>query len=173
MTVPPAIELEALLGEERWVRALARRLVQDGNEADDLAQDAWVAALEARRVAPDRRRWLAAVVRNLWLDLRRARGRRARRELEAARPERVAAHDELVAELELRQRVGRALLELEEPFRRTLTLRFFKDQSLPEIARAEGVALSTVHERIQRGLARLRARLDRCLLYTSPSPRDS
>ena len=34
MSVPPAIDLESLLREERWMRRLARRLVTDPNEAD-------------------------------------------------------------------------------------------------------------------------------------------
>ncbi len=161
MSVPPAIELEALLAEERWIRRLARRLVSDPNEVDDLVQETWVAALSAGKGRAAERPWAGAVVRNLWRDLLRGRSRRERRERGAARPEATGSTDELVAELELRQRVGRSLLELDEPYRTALYLRFFKDRSLRSIARSEGVSVTTAHERVQRGLARLRARLDR------------
>jgi DNA-directed RNA polymerase specialized sigma24 family protein len=56
------------LGDAEWLQRLARGLVRDANDADDLFQDTWVAALENRPVLPDqhsRRSWLARVARNL------------------------------------------------------------------------------------------------------------
>jgi RNA polymerase sigma factor (sigma-70 family) len=155
----PASELEGLLDDDRWIRRLARGLVADRATADDLAQDTWVAALEARegRAA---RPWLGRVLRNAWKDGLRRRARRARREEGAARAEGTPGADELVAELELRERVARALRELEEPYRSALVRRYFRDESLSAIARQENVAVSTIHERIERGLERLRQRLD-------------
>lgn len=143
------------------MRRLARRLAADGHAAEDLAQDAWVAALTGGGGAQRPRAWLGGVVRNLWRDLARLRAQRVQREQRAARDEQLPSADELVEELELRKHIASALCELEEPYRRTLTLRFFHDRSLRAIAEAEGLSIAAVHEREQRGLARLRARLAR------------
>ncbi|HEX6884454.1 MAG TPA: sigma-70 family RNA polymerase sigma factor [Planctomycetota bacterium] len=159
MSLSPS-ELESLLARDRWVRSLARRLAADPATAEDLAQETWLAALSARHARPGERPWLARVLRNAWKDHLRGLGRRQRRERAAAAAEALAPADELVAELELRERLMRALRELEEPLRSTLARRFFRDESLAAIARADGVAVSTVHERLARGLERLRARLD-------------
>lgn len=158
--MPSPAELERLLREDHWLRRLARRLAGDPESAEDLAQEAWVVALDRGR---GDRPWLFGVLRNL----RRVRGREAARgralrplpvEEEApASDERV---DEIVDELLLRKRVTDALLELDEPWRTALTLRFVHDQRLSVIARRTGVAVSTVHERIAQGLERLRGRLD-------------
>ncbi|MSR61682.1 MAG: sigma-70 family RNA polymerase sigma factor [Planctomycetes bacterium] len=161
MAVPPTLELENLLREERWLRRLARQLVVDPNEAEDLVQDTWVAALSGPRAAGElTRAWTGAVLRNLWRDLLRGRERRERRERAVARDEASEPLDELAAELELRQLVGRCLLELAEPYRRTLTLRFLREQSLKALAKSEGISVTSAHERVERGLRELRARLD-------------
>src|SRR5262245_41581465 len=162
MAVPPTLDLQGLLAEDQWIRRLARRLAGDGQGSEDLVQDAWVAALDARDPRPrELRPWLGGILRNLWTDAKRANQARGAREQAAARDEALASTSELVAELELRRNVAEALLALEEPYRRALYLRFFRDQSLAAIAAREGLALSTIHERIQSGLERLRARLDR------------
>lgn len=163
MSVPPAFDLQGLLAEDQWIRRLARKLAGDPHAAEDLVQDTWAAALDSKPDAPRPRAprpWLRGIVHNLWIDAKRARAARAQRELRAARPEALEPASELVAELELRKQVAEALLALEEPYRSALYLRFFKDQSLAAIARRQGVALSSAHERVQQGLARLRARLD-------------
>lgn len=160
MSVPSANEFQALLAEDRWIRRLAAKLVADPGSAEDLVQEAYLTALSGEFRARSPRAWLAGIVRNLWRDLARSGVRRTRRECAVARPEAMASTDELVAEVELRRRVAELVLELEEPLRRALILRFFKDCSLPAIARAEHVSVSTAHERVERGLAQLRTRLD-------------
>ncbi|HEX6884453.1 MAG TPA: sigma-70 family RNA polymerase sigma factor [Planctomycetota bacterium] len=160
--MPPTLDLQGLLAEDQWIRRLARRLAGDAQAAEDLAQETWAAALGARGPRPRAvRPWLRGILRNLWIDRRRAGQARDRREAAVARDEALEATGELVAELELRQAVFEALLGLEEPYRRALYLRFFRDQSLASIAAREGLAVSSVHARIQQGLERLRARLDR------------
>ena len=73
------------------MRALARSLAH--GEADDLLQDAAVAALE-HPPATDRpvRPWLATVIRNRWRMNRRGEARRAARE-QASRGRRSSADD--------------------------------------------------------------------------------
>lgn len=163
MSVVPAFDLQGLMAEDQWIRRLARKLAGDAHAAEDLVQDTWAAALDARGSARPRalRPWLRGILRNLWNDASRTRAARARRELRVARAEALEPTSELVAELELRKSVAEALLALEEPYRSALYLRFFRDQSLAAIAKHQGIAPSSAHERIQHGLARLRARLDR------------
>lgn len=71
---------ERLFAEARWIRRLARGLVDDDPSADDLVQDAWVAALThpPREAGDERslRAWLATVVRNLAARSRRGPDRR-------------------------------------------------------------------------------------------------
>ena len=110
-----ATDLEAILAQSGWVRAFAARLVRDPGEADDLAQEALLAA--QRRVPEEReglRPWLARVLRNLAARGRRDRARAQQREREAARSEAQPASDELAASEELRALVSQALVTVPE-----------------------------------------------------------
>src|SRR4029079_12015936 len=81
---------ERLLQHADALRRLARRLVRDDAEADDLVQETWTSVLEKPRThepAAGWKRWLFAVARTLARERRRSEGRRARREQTAARPE--------------------------------------------------------------------------------------
>jgi DNA-directed RNA polymerase specialized sigma24 family protein len=76
------------------VRRLALAIAGDANQADDLAQDAWVALL--RRQPPESGRmpdWLGGMMLNILRLKRRADTRRTERERAAARPEAEAAGD--------------------------------------------------------------------------------
>ena len=160
--IPDAVNTEALLAHADWVRALARTLVADPNRADDVAQEAWVAALEnPPRDARNLRGWFASVVRNAASQARRSETRRTAREQAAAREEGVPDTAELVARASLQRDLVGHVLALEEPYRRTILLRFFQGLEVREIAQQEGVELSTVRTRLQRGIAKLRERLDR------------
>ena len=153
---------DLVLEHGRWVRGLARALVHDEHDREDVVQDTWVAALEGRMRHQDAPRpWLARVLGNFArLHRRRERVVRAREE-RAARPD-IDETDpaRLLARAELLQRVGSAVLELEEPYRSTLLLRFLEELSTDEVARRLGVPGSTVRNRIRRGLAKLRERFD-------------
>ncbi len=152
---------ERLLQHASWIRRLARSLVADGAAAEDLVQDTWVAALSHR---PDLDRslrpWLATALRNF---ARKAARRRATEALpEASAAERVDP-EELCEQLESERLLTRELARLEEPFRSTLLLRYFRGLEPIEIARRQETPPGTVRWRIQQGLQRLRRRLDeRC-----------
>lgn len=151
-----------LEGQRDFLRRLARGLVRSAEEADDLVQDAFVRALE-RPPASARalRAWLASVLRNLALNRARTTGRVAQHERRAARPERVEPPDAALASLELQERIVAAVKALDEPYRTTLWLRYHED--LPPRAIAERLAapVKTIEARLARGLAALRAELDR------------
>jgi len=142
------------------VRALARELVRDVHRADDVAQEACVAAL---RRGPDEPRaigaWLVAVVRRLAALSRRETARRARREQLAARPEAEPATVDVVARLALHRRVVDAVESLDEPCRTALLLRYYDGLPPRAIAARLSVPVKTVQSRLDRGLEKLRARL--------------
>lgn len=150
--------LVPLLRDARWVRRLAARLAGDEHLADDLSQEALAAAVA--RLRPDAaphspsslRAWLHGTLRNLVRTERRGDARRARRERRAARPEQQPSTIELVERTELQQRVVAAVLELPEPYRSTLLLRYVEDRPVESIAVEHGVETSTVRVRTKRGL---------------------
>ncbi|MEQ1893485.1 MAG: sigma-70 family RNA polymerase sigma factor, partial [Planctomycetota bacterium] len=155
-------EIAALLAETDWTRALARSLAGEVHLADDLVQEAWVAALE-RPPSPDRplRGWLATILRRRASDLGRERGGRERRERSVARDEALPSAHELVERAALQRTLVEAVLELDEPFRSTVLLRFFEGLAPREIARRSGTSVATVQSRLTRALERLRERLGR------------
>ena len=162
---PPAFDAESLLEHASWMRDLARRLVERDDRADDLAQEVWVKALEhPPRPGPTLRGWLATVARNLARADRRAGSRRSQRELESVRASERSTTDadplDLVLRLGAQRELASALLELEEPYRTTLLLRYFEDRSVRWIASHQRVPVATVKTRLARGIARLRTRLE-------------
>src|SRR5262245_11624653 len=124
--IGPAWNPESLLAHSAWVRGLVRALVRDPGQVDDVVQETWLAALEepGRRWL-DPRAWLGGVARNLTRDTNRRDARRTRREERAARSEALPSTDALVEKAELQRRVAKAVLELDEPCRSTLLLRYF------------------------------------------------
>ncbi|HVS10872.1 MAG TPA: sigma factor-like helix-turn-helix DNA-binding protein, partial [Planctomycetota bacterium] len=61
----------------------------------------------------------------------------------------------------VQQRLARAMLDLSEPGRSTVVLRYFEGRSAAQIARETGVPESTVRNRLRRALAELRGSLER------------
>jgi len=145
-----------VVAERAWLHRLAGRI--DYARAEDLAQETLLAALVAPAPCGRVRAWLAAILRNLARETRRREGRRTRREERAARAEAYPAEDP--ARMEAHARVAAALGDLAEPYRATVRLHFLEGFSLAEIARQGGLKDSTVRNRLRRGLARLRARLE-------------
>jgi len=170
---------ESLLAQVGWVQALARSLVSDPHVADDLAQETWAAALERPPAAsgtPSLRAWLARVVRNFARqrargdDARRGRETRVTREATRARAE-APADGGLIERAGAHRAVVEAVLDLDEPYRTTLLMRFFDELPPREIARRLGLTVAAVDSRLARGLTRLRERLARELGDGAPDGR--
>lgn len=157
----PRWTAEALLREGAWVRRLAQGLVDVRAEAEDLSQDVLAAALASRPPLDGARLrgWLGAVARRM--ATRRRERERARRHAErrAALPEAegqaarswLALHRRLVAEIEA----------LDEPERTALVLRYLEDLPPRLVAERLDVSVAAARKRVSRGLAILRARLER------------
>lgn len=155
------IAVHELLEHSGWMRALARQLVRDAAAADDVVQEAYLAALRlAREGERAHRGWLARVVYNqAALHARGERNRRAREE-RSARDEALPSSSELAARAELYKLMAAAVHELRDPYRSVLVLRYYEDLSPEEIARRQGVPSATVRSQITRGEALVRDRLD-------------
>lgn len=156
------IPVHTLLEHHDFVRRLARSLVRDEALADDLAQDAWLAALEnPPREATSLRGWFASVLKSRVANRRRSEERRVGREAAVARADEDAADAQRVERLETGQSVVAAVLALEEPYRSVILLAYFEGLQPAEIARRRGVPAGTVRSQLSRGHALLREKLDR------------
>lgn len=158
MTTGPL--LDSALAEAGWLRRLARSLVKDAHRADDAVQATLASALEQRKEQRPPRAWLAAILRNELRQERRARGRRAFHERRALRMGSAPSAHDVNERLELQRLLLEALRALEEPYRSTLVARFFDGLPPRAIARRDGVPVKTVNTHLERGLAKLRQRLD-------------
>jgi RNA polymerase sigma-70 factor (ECF subfamily) len=155
----PGLTIDDLLAHREWVGRVARTLVHGDAEAEDLEQRAWVRVLEHPPAEAPRspRGWLRTVLRFAAIDGMRERATRRRHEMAAAARESAgAAPDDLVARAEILERLVHAVLELEEPYRGTILLRYFEDLPPREIARKQGVPVETVRTRLKRALEKLR-----------------
>ncbi|QDV08159.1 ECF RNA polymerase sigma factor SigE [Planctomycetes bacterium Poly30] len=154
---------ELLKQQDEWLRRMARHLVGKASAAEDLAQDTWVAGIEAGAARVTLRPWLFRVLSNKASGARSGQ-RRADDALRMVQREarlEASAPDEAVADLELRERVLRELQALDEPLRTAIHQVYFLGLSTREAGAALGVSHSTVAQRTQKGLDALRVRLDR------------
>lgn len=153
--------METLLEHEAWVRGLARSLVADDSRADDVAQETWLTALrEPPRASGSVRSWLGSVVRSRAIDASRSDRRRARREEVASRTEATGSAHDAAAATETHRMLVAAVMELAEPYRSSVVLRFFEGLPPREVGARTGVPAETARTRIKRGAEMLRARLD-------------
>lgn len=145
-----------------WVRSLAVRLASNEADALDLEQQVWATAVaKPPGEATNVRAWLATVARNAAHNLRRAATRRERHESLARPVPNPADPADLAAEAEAQRMLVGAVLELEQPYRDTVLLRWFEGLAPREVAERQGVPLATVYTRLARAHGLLRDRLDR------------
>lgn len=160
-SIDGARDAGALLEELDWLHGLARRLVRDPNSAEDLVQETWLAALArfGRESLPPRD-WLLSRLRSQAWNRRRADRRRSQRERSRGAPLSESSASELVLRSEAQGLLLQAVLGLEPALRDALLMRFSAGLSVTEIAARQACAKSTVSQRLQRGLAELRQRLN-------------
>ncbi len=161
------LDAEGLLAQMGWVRRLALGLAGDPNEADDVAQETWLAAqvgaLGQRWHPAQLRAWLQRVARRKARDARRSRARRSSREEAAARAEEQPSSAEVVERGALQREVAQAVLDLPEPYRSTLLYRYLDELTVEEVARRTECSAAAVRQRLVRGRRLLRERLERSL----------
>jgi RNA polymerase sigma-70 factor (ECF subfamily) len=152
-------DLEALF-HRHWPRAYraAFLIVHDHAAAEDIAQEAFVAAVR-RLDRFDRRRrfspWLHAIVANRAIDFTRARA--ARRENAGEPPESASSPEPPPGRYS--EEVLQALQTLSPEHRAVVVLRYVLEYTPGEIARALELPRGTVNSRLRRALDALEARL--------------
>ncbi len=104
--------------------------------------------------------WIYAIALNLVTDHQRRAGVERRARDSAGYDDGDAANDPL-ARVADRDEIFRALHRLDSEVREVLALRYGADLRLKDIAKLTGRPLSTVHERLHRGLRILQAELER------------
>jgi RNA polymerase sigma-70 factor (ECF subfamily) len=149
---------------------LALQLLGDPDDALDAAQDSLLRLFDSfARFDPSRplRPWLARIVRNRALDLRRRRRARPTVSLDALlddglpeAPTAGAGPEERAARRELQRRVWRALQETSAAHREILVLRDYQDLSYQEIAAVLGIPVGTVMSRLHAARRSLRRALE-------------
>lgn len=153
---------EELLAHANFVRALAARLLDQRDDADDVEQDAWLATLRSPpRERASARGWLRRVVSRFALERRRTTESRERREKAAAPSEALVSTHELAAKNEVLRLVADAVIALDEPHRAVILLRFYDGSPTSEVARRLGLPLETTRSRLKRALVLIREELDR------------
>lgn len=156
-------KLEVLLARTDWLQALACTLVQDAALADDVVQDTCVALLSRPPGRPvPSVAWFRRVLRNFVYMQHREDVNRQKRERATARHEAAAGPTpaQLLERAELQRLLIDLVLELPEPYRSTILLRFFENRTVAQIASAQEIPVTTVRWRISQALKKLRTKLE-------------
>lgn len=136
-----------------WLVALARRLARPGDDADDLAQETLLVAMQQPERAS--RSWLAGVLRNVRRMRVRTDGRRAARERDVAGDEPDTPED-VLARIETLDALRAALGELDELDRKLVLGRYAAGQTAVVLGEQLELPASTVRTRLQRAKEKLR-----------------
>jgi RNA polymerase sigma-70 factor (ECF subfamily) len=158
-------------------RLLRYLLFLTGNRemAEDMFQEVWMRVLTRGGQFNGKARfetWLFTIARNLVIDQRRKQTMSSLDEIFEAGGDddkpmtfEVADHEpgpfDRMSNVEDRQQVAIALLQLDTLYREVLVLRFHEDLSLEEIAKVTRAPLSTVKSRLYRGMASIKPHLER------------
>jgi RNA polymerase sigma-70 factor (ECF subfamily) len=161
----------------RYQHRLMRYLLYlTGNRemAEDLFQEVWMRVLVRGAQFNGQARfdtWLFTIARNLVIDQRRKRTMQSLDELfegsgDDDRPMSYEIADDeptpfdRFANLEDRERIAAALMQLDTIHREVLVLRFHEELSLEEISKVTRAPLSTVKSRLYRGMAAIKPKLN-------------
>lgn len=144
------------------------RILDDRNEAEDVLQEVYLnvwrkaGTFDEARASPIT--WLVAMARNRAIDrLRSGRVRRLSEPVEAADqiPDDAPLAAETLETAQERARLGACLDELEAHHSAAIRAAFLEGLTYEELARRSDVPLGTMKSWIRRGLAKLRACLER------------
>ncbi len=166
--------VELILGEERHLHNVARRLVRCQSDSDDLVQETMLRAYHARdRFQPGTsvRAWMTTILRRLYLtDAIRAKRRRLQTDTDSGRVidatigRTSSSHEDPTPDVQslgdrLDDAVKQALDRVPEIYRTTLFLSVVRGMSCKEIGAHLRVPCGTVMSRVHRARKRLRSDL--------------
>jgi RNA polymerase sigma-70 factor (ECF subfamily) len=153
------------------VYRFALSLTRDAADADDVVQETFLRAYRSWHTfqqGSDARRWLFTITRNVFL---RSRERERRHvDLEDGDLEALSSFaaqsdvmrdgaDQILSRIDLGPALGRALAELDEPFKSTVLLVDLEDQSYEAASEILGIPIGTVRSRLFRGRRLLQEKL--------------
>ena len=154
--MPPPDPFERELSELLpRLRRFAHALSRDSAQADDLTQMTFERALRSRDQWQSGTRldsWLYRIMRNLWIDTVRARGRKEKYEAPAEEAERIGEdpREALDAAIEL-QRAMQAMQQLPDEQREVVALILVEGFGYREAAEMLDLPIGTVSSRLVRG----------------------
>jgi len=158
----PRLHSDEIDSQSAWLRAFVLRLVQDGDAADDVVQETWLACLHKGPTDLQLRKpWLTRVALNFARQSWRRSSNRLVREIQAAASESVPSAEHHAVRAEAVELLHTALRALKQPYRSTIELIYIEGKSREEVARLHGVAPETVRWRLKVGLDEVRGRLDK------------
>lgn len=143
---------------------VAYGVLRNREDAEDVAQEAFVRAHRSIVQLRDRERFRAWIVRMTWrlaIDRRRADQRRLLREM-AVRPEPPATAEQVVHAEERAARLWAALDQLAEPLRITIVLASIEGHDVAEVGRLLDIPEGTVKSRLFQARKQLAEKLQ-CL----------
>jgi len=144
--------------------SLAMGLLNDPHEAEDVVQDVFVSFAKSAAsfgLKGSLKAYLAESVVNRARDrVRWGRASQRRMDKYATVPPDPGQMDQPLVYSERCERLSRALTELPYEQREAVLLKVKQDMTLKQIARLQGVSVSTAHGRYRYGLEKLRALLD-------------
>lgn len=151
--------------ETRAVYQAVYRILGRAADAEDVTQEAFVAAFRAirgYRGEGSPRAWLIQIASRI--AFRRLSQRREAVDIADVAEDRLADRTtepaRAVVAAERDRAVRDAIADLPEPYRETVALRFLGDLSLADVAETTGRPLNTVKTHLRRGLERLRPLLE-------------
>lgn len=154
---------DAMLGDLAAMRRYARSLARDHHDADDVVQDALVRAIErdaTYQPGRDRRRWLLAIVHNVFVSGTRRKVAEQRRNDRFAHTQ--VAHSDAAQEHHARLgEIARSFADLPEHHRAVLHLTAIEGLSYQECAELLDVPVGTIMSRVSRARAALREQDER------------
>jgi RNA polymerase sigma-70 factor (ECF subfamily) len=138
---------------------LARQIVADRAEAEDVVQEAFIRFWRSRASVADPVAYLFACVKHCALDWQRSRRRQGRRDQQAARPEMQPMFIGSVEQHERRAAIEDALRELPAEQAEVLVLKIWGELTFPQIAEALDIPPNTAASRYRYAIAKLRESL--------------
>ena len=165
--VTSEIKIESLVKEYfSYIHRLTLSILDDSHEADDAAQDAFIAAhraVEGFRAEANLKTWLTSIAVNACRS--RMRKRKVRQALSAAL---VAFHllknppsspEEVAIQSEIDRSIWLAVDALDEKHRTPVILRYVHELNVPEIAEILHLSQGTIHSRLHYARQKLQAQL--------------
>jgi len=166
--VTSEIKIESLVKEYfSYIHRLTLSILDDSHEADDAAQDTFIAAhraVEGFRAEANPKTWLTSIAVNACRS--RMRKRKVRQALSTAL---VALHllknppsspEEVAIQSEIDRSIWLAVDALDEKHRTPVILRYVHELNVPEIAEILHLSQGTIHSRLHYARQKLQAQLE-------------